>query len=307
MRKVLNFGSLNIDMVYKMPHIVRAGETLSSTELNHYCGGKGLNQSIATARCLAKSDDFEVYHAGMVGSDGDMLINTLKDNNINCKYLKKGDGLSGHAIIQVEEKGQNCIILNGGTNKQITKDMIEQVLSDFGENDIIILQNEISNMDIIIDTAYKKSIPIALNPSPIDDSILKIDINKITYFVINEIEGRDFTGETDPDKICDKILKIAPNTKVVLTIGKDGVVYKDKDNHFKHGIFEVKVVDTTAAGDTFLGYFIGSIFTGNSIEQSLKRATAASTYAVSRAGAFPSIPTIDEVLIGVDTFKLAST
>lgn len=306
MKKVLNFGSLNIDMVYKMPHIVRAGETLSSTELNHYCGGKGLNQSIAMSRCLANnSSEFEVYHAGMVGVDGDMLIDTLKDNNINCSYLKKGDGLSGHAIIQVEEKGQNCIILNGGTNKQITPEMIEDVLSNFDKNDLIVLQNEISNMDIIIETAYKLSIPIAINPSPIDDDILKIDLNKITYFVINEIEGNEFTNETNPDKICDKILSIAPNIKIILTLGKDGAVYKDKDNHHKHGIFQVKVVDTTAAGDTFLGYFIGSIFTGNSIEQSLKRATAASTYAVSRAGAFPSIPTIDEVLVGIDTFKLA--
>lgn len=305
MRKVLNFGSLNIDMVYKMPHIVRAGETLSSTELNHYCGGKGLNQSIALARCLANSDDFEVYHAGMVGTDGDMLISTLKENNINCDYLRKGDGLSGHAIIQVEEKGQNCIILNGGTNKQIDKTMIEEVLSNFGKEDIIILQNEISNMETIIDLAYSKQIPIAINPSPIDDIILKIDINKIAYFIINEVEGNEFTGETDPDRICDKILEVAPNTKVVLTIGKDGVVYKDKDNHLKHGIFVVDVVDTTAAGDTFLGYFIGSTITGCTIEQSLKRATAGSTYAVSRAGAFPSIPTIEEVLIGVDTFKLA--
>lgn len=301
MRKVLNFGSLNIDMVYKMPHIVRAGETLSSTELNHYCGGKGLNQSIALARCLGS--EFEVYHAGMVGSDGDMLIDTLKENNVNCSYLKKSDGLSGHAIIQVEEKGQNCIILNGGTNKKIDVAMIEQVLANFDENDIIILQNEISNMNTIIELAYNKSIPIAINPSPIDDDILKIDLSKITYFIINEIEGNEYTGLTQPVAICDKLLEIAPDIKVVLTIGKDGVVYKDSENFHTHGIYEVKVVDTTAAGDTFLGYFVGSIFTGSSIPEALKRASVASAYAVSRSGAFPSIPTIEEVLIGLDTFK----
>lgn len=290
MKRILNFGSLNIDMVYAMPHIVRAGETLSSDELSLFPGGKGLNQSVALSRAGAS-----VYHAGKVGADGDILKNVLVKNNINCDYLSADDEKSGHAIIQVEQKGQNCIILYGGANQKIERAMIDSVLENFDSDDLLVCQNEINNMDYLINSAYERKIPIILNPSPIDNDILKCDLKKLDTIIINEIEGADFTGESEPQKICDKLISIAPNLKIVLTIGKDGVLYKDAAGFETHGIFNVKVVDTTAAGDTFLGFFTAVRFAGGTVSHALRAASAASSIAVSRRGATPSIPTMAEV------------
>lgn len=290
MKRILNFGSLNIDMVYAMPHIVRPGETLSSDELSLFPGGKGLNQSVALSRAGAS-----VYHAGKIGADGDILKNVLVENSINCDYLSADDEKSGHAIIQVEQKGQNCIILYGGANQKIERAMIDNVLENFDSNDLLVCQNEINNMDYLINSAYERKIPIILNPSPIDKDILKCDLKKLDTIIINEIEGADFTGETEPQKICDKLISIAPNLKIVLTIGKDGVLYKDAGGFETHGIFNVKVVDTTAAGDTFLGFFTAVRFAGATVSYALRAASAASSIAVSRRGATPSIPTMAEV------------
>lgn len=296
MNRILNFGSLNIDKVYTMPHIVRPGETLSSDNLSLFCGGKGLNQSIALKRAGGN-----VFHAGKIGKDGDMLKSELLKNEIDITYLKETDGYSGHAIIQVERKGQNCILLFGGANKEITPEMADEVLDNFDSGDIIVCQNEINDMPLLLKKAKDRGIPVALNPSPIDESILSCDLNAISYLLVNEIEGEDFTGEKEPEKICRALLKKAPDLKIVLTIGKDGVIYCDKDNFLLHGIFDVEVVDTTAAGDTFLGFFIACVLDGNGesktqqIKKALKIASAASSIAVSKSGAAPSIPTLKEV------------
>ncbi|MEG0692949.1 MAG: ribokinase [Oscillospiraceae bacterium] len=290
MNKILNFGSLNIDIVYSLDHIVRPGETLSSGCVNNFPGGKGLNQSVALSRSGAT-----VYHAGKIGTDGELLKDILLSNNIVCDYLKKSDGKNGHAIIQVEKSGQNSILLFTGTNHEIDIPMIDEVLKNFDEGDFLVCQNEISNMDYILKKASELRLRIALNPSPIDEKILSCDLSGIEFLIINEIEGSDFTGETDADLICENLLEKYPNMKIVLTIGKRGVIYRDKKNKYTHGIFNVKVVDTTAAGDTFLGYFIGLIAAEKNVELALKYASAASSIAVSRTGAVPSIPTIDEV------------
>lgn len=290
MNKILNFGSLNIDMVYSLDHIVRPGETLSSTEVSTFAGGKGLNQSVALSRAGA-----DIYHAGKIGSDGAMLKEILQSNSICCDYLKQTDGKNGHAIIQVEKSGQNSIILFRGTNHEIDKKMIDEVIGGFSEGDFLVCQNEISNMDYIIKKASQAKMRIALNPSPIDSGILSCDLSGIEFLVINEIEGGDFTGETDPELICKRLIEKYPNIKIVLTIGKRGVIYCDAKSRYTHGIFDVKVVDTTAAGDTFLGYFVALTAMGRDTQTALRYASAASSLAVSKAGAVPSIPTIDEV------------
>lgn len=290
MNKILNFGSLNIDNVYSMPHIVRPGETLASFKTESYPGGKGLNQSIAVARAGGR-----IFHAGKIGSDGDILLQALKTSNVDCSYLVQSSQKNGHAVIQVEKSGQNSIILFGGTNRDIDTSMIDAVLDNFNSDNLLICQNEISNMEYLINSAYSKGIPIVLNPSPIDDEILKTDLNKLDMIIINEIEGKDFTQKESPDEILDALLTIAPNLKIVLTIGKDGAIYCDKARRLSHGIFDVKVVDTTAAGDTFLGFFVSAFYDGKPPEYALKLASAASSIAVSRAGAASSIPTLAEV------------
>ena len=116
--KIINMGSLNLDNVYQVRNIVRPGETISSTGMEVHCGGKGLNQSIALAKA-----GMEVYHAGIVGTaDGDMLIQALEDAHVNTSLIKRIEGKSGHCIIQVDENGQNCIVLHGGANHAFTEE-----------------------------------------------------------------------------------------------------------------------------------------------------------------------------------------
>lgn len=289
--KVLNFGSLNLDYVYSVDHMVTPGETLASYGMNIFCGGKGLNQSIALAKA-----GVEVYHAGMIGEEGQILLDTCKEGGVKADYIKKTEGKSGHTIIQVDKSGQNCILLYGGANRSITKEYVNEVLSHFEKGDILLLQNEVNLLDHIIDCAYEKGMMIILNPSPYDEALDACDFNKISMFLLNEIEGGQVTGEKETDKILKKLKEIYPNARVVLTLGGDGSVYQYKDEQYRQGIFKVKAVDTTAAGDTFTGYFISSIIEEMPVPQGLELAAKASAIAVSREGATASIPLKDEVM-----------
>ncbi len=288
--KVLSFGSLNVDHVYAVENFVRPGETISSLGLERFCGGKGLNQSIALARAGA-----EVYHAGLVGEDGSMLTELMELKGVNIDYTKVIDGPSGHAIIQVSQKGQNCILLYGGSNMKIDEKFVDSVIENFNKGDLILLQNEISSLSYIMDKAYEKGLRIALNPSPFNDRLKECPLHKVEYFILNEIEGNEISGESEPMAIAKTIIAKYPGSKVVLTLGKDGVLYYDGEVCERHGIYDVKVVDTTAAGDTFTGYFLACIGEGLSPAIALEKASKASSLAVNKSGASVSIPSRDEV------------
>ena len=289
--KVLNFGSLNLDYVYQVESILIPGETQASKDRKTFCGGKGLNQSIALAKA-----GIPVYHAGMVGEEGDILLETCRDNGVNTEFIRKIQGPSGHTVIQVDKDGQNCILLFGGANRSITREFVDQVLENFEKEDLILLQNEISELDYVINRAYEKGMTIILNPSPYDKGLEKCDLSKVSLFLVNEIEGYQITGEKEPDKILSRIKEIYPDARVVLTLGGDGSVFQDHTGIYRQGIYKVKAVDTTAAGDTFTGYFISSLIDGLPVEEGLKLAAKASAIAVSRPGATASIPMKEEVL-----------
>lgn len=289
--KVLNFGSLNLDYVYQVDHIIIPGETQSTKSRNTFCGGKGLNQSIALAKA-----GIPVYHAGQIGEGGEILLEACEKNGVHTDFIKKIDGPSGHTVIQVDKNGQNSILLFGGANRSITREFVDEVLGNFEKGDIILLQNEVNELDYIIDTAYEKGMMIILNPSPFDSALENCELSKVSLFLVNEIEGFQITGEKEPEKILAKIKELYPKAKIVLTLGGDGSVYQDETGIYKQGIFKVKAVDTTAAGDTFTGYFISSILDGTPVEEGLKLAAKASAIAVSRPGATDSIPLREEVL-----------
>ena len=292
--KVLNFGSLNVDNVYSVEHIVQGGETISSTKLEVFSGGKGLNQSIALAKAGAPT-----YHAGLIGEEGDFLLDTCKENGVDTTYIRKLNAKGGHTVIQVDANGQNCIILFGGTNQMVTKEFVDEVLGNFEEGDYLVLQNEINQLDYIIDKAYERGMKIVLNPSPFDSKLDACDLTKIHLFMINEIEGEQITGFADKDEILTELAKKFPNAKFVLTLGSDGAVYYDGQEKVFQDIFKVKAVDTTAAGDTFSGFFLAKIIEGATVAEALRTAAKASSIAVSRRGAAPSIPTMTEVAAGL--------
>ncbi len=288
--KVLNFGSLNIDYVYPVDHIIAPGETENSGSVMENCGGKGLNQSIALSKA-----GVSVFHAGLVGEEGQMLIDKCIENKVDSTYIKKIPGRTGHTIIQVDKNGQNSIILFGGSNRKLTPEYIDEVLSNFEKDDILLLQNEVNLLDLIIDKAYERGMTIVLNPSPYDSALEKCDLGKISLFILNEIEGKQITGKTDPDEILDSLCENFPKAKIVLTLGSDGSIYRHGDEICRQGIFEVKAVDTTAAGDTFTGYFIASMIEGLSVPDGLALAARASSITVTRPGATDSIPLRSEL------------
>lgn len=288
--KVLNYGSLNVDYVYTVDHIIVGGETQQSSKLETFSGGKGLNQSIALAKA-----GVPVYHAGIIGTDGDILLKACEEAGVNTRYIRRLPVKGGHTMIQVDKNAQNCIILYGGTNQMQTEEFVDEILSDFGEGDYLILQNEINLLDYIIDRAYEKKMKIVLNPSPFDDRLKSCDLGKIHLFLVNEIEGEQITGYRDKDQILDALAEKFPHAEFVLTLGSDGAVYYDGKEKVFQDIFKVKAVDTTAAGDTFTGYFIASVLEGKPIQEALRTAAKASSIAVSRPGAAPSIPYAEEV------------
>lgn len=182
--KVLNFGSLNIDYVYSVDHIVTKGETQSSFSRNVFSGGKGLNQSIALARA-----DVAVYQAGMIGQDGLFLLDILKKEGVNVDFVQICDGASGHAIIQNSLDGENSILLYGGANQQMTKEYVDYVLSHFEIGDFLILQNEINELAYMIQKAHERGMVICLNPSPMNDIILQLPLELIDWWFFNEVEA----------------------------------------------------------------------------------------------------------------------
>ena len=291
--KVLNFGSLNIDYVYDVDNFVKKGETISSKTLNVFCGGKGLNQSVALARAGA-----EVYHAGMTGEDGKFLLDLLKEAGVNIDNVVIRDDIrTGNAIIQRDKSGDNCIILFSGANRSITKDYVDRVLSGFEKGDYIVLQNEISELPYIVENAHKIGMKIVLNPSPMDEKIKELNLDYVDYFLLNETEALKLSGmdEFDSKKCMEELISRFENAGILITLGDKGSIYSDGKINVEQSVVKTEVVDTTAAGDTFTGYFVSGILAGKEMKTVIKEATVASSITVSRIGAAPSIPDMKEV------------
>ena len=288
--KMLVYGAINIDHVYGLPHLVREGETITAQTYSKNAGGKGLNQSIALAKAGA-----DVCMAGAIGADGLFLKEMLEKSGVDAQYVSVLDGPTGHAMIQVDAQAHNSIVFFPGANQKIDRGMIEAVLAHFESGDYLSLQNEISGLETLIELAREKGMKIVLNPSPITPELLKAPIDKVDYLVLNEIEGGEFTGETEPEKVIDALLAKYPGLHVVLTLGEKGSMYAYKDERIAQCAYPVKAVDTTAAGDTFTGYFLTGIMHGEPVECALKSASMASSIAVGRPGAGASVPEKEEV------------
>lgn len=287
--KTLNFGSLNIDMVYSVDHSVRSGETEAAGSLEFFCGGKGLNQSIALSRAGVK-----VFHAGCVGNDGKLLLDALAENSVDTGFVKKIDMQSGHAVIQVDRSGKNSILVFGGANRAVSPNQVKSVLAKFGKGDRLFIQNEISCVEELINSAFEKGMQTVFNPSPFDKNVNELPLEKVSWFAVNEIEAYELTGESEPDKTLDAFSEKFPNSSVLLTLGENGSYCRTCGKTYYQGIFEVDAVDTTAAGDTFLGFFFAAL-DSQGVEKALRYASAAAAVAVSRYGASASIPSLSEV------------
>lgn len=289
--KILVFGSLNIDRTYKVKEFVTGGETISARRMDLYCGGKGFNQAIALARAGSG-----VFFAGAVGDDGKILLDALRENGIDHRFVQTLPCSTGHAVIQVNDAGQNCIVILAGANGEITQAYAEQVLEAFAPGDLIVLQNEISSLDFIIRAAHRKGMLIALNPSPMNEDVLSYPLELVDFLLLNETEGEKLAGTSDTSAMIRKLHGMYPRSTIVLTLGEKGSVLMAEDGTLSTaGIYPVDAVDTTAAGDTFTGYFLSEYLRGGDAAEALRIAAVAAGLSVMRQGAEPSIPGIAEV------------
>jgi len=291
--KVLVFGSLNIDLLFSVDHIVAPGETIGSVSFTRSAGGKGANQAAALAKA-----GLPVYMAGKIGRDGQFLLELLQSYGVNTDHVVQYEGATGQAVIQIDKNGQNAIVLNPGGNGEVTVEEIRATIAQFKAGDIIVLQNEIANLVQIMESANERGMRICLNPSPFNEKIEALPLDFVHWLFVNEIEGAALAklpGNATFEAILEKLVERFPTTEVILTAGKDGVFYGGGITRARSEIVKVPVVDTTGAGDTFTGFFLAAREKSMAIPQALAVACKAASIAVSRKGAMESIPKADEV------------
>ena len=299
--QVLNFGSLNIDHVYTVDHFVAPGETLASSGYQVNAGGKGLNQSVALSRAGVRT-----FHAGMIGRDGLFLKETLEAANVNTDHVMVGEHPTGHAMIQVEKSsGQNAILLYPGANVEIKTSDMGRILRSMPQGSWLLLQNEINAVPFLIEEGRACGLKIAVNPAPCGEAVRTWPLHLCDLILVNEIEAAQLTGlpEGDCRRMGEAMAARCPDSEVVITLGSKGALCRSGKDEIIVPARQVKVTDTTSAGDTFTGYFLAAKLRGMDTEAAMKCAVFASSITVSRPGAASSIPTADEVFRNLVFFR----
>ena len=287
---IINFGSINIDHVYQVDHFVQPGETLASTHYQQLLGGKGANQSIALAQAGA-----DVCHVGSIHENDAAFKQALIKKGVDCRGVKCSETPSGHAIIQVTPSGENAIVLFGGANQTITAKTVMQALDGTKPSDWVLTQNETSSIDQVLRQAKEKQLKVAFNPAPMSESVKSLPLECIDLLIVNETEAAALTEKDSLDDIVAVFKEQWSECEVIITLGKAGVMMLKNNNCIKVDAFLVDAVDTTAAGDTFIGYFLSAYSNHTDAKRALIRGCAASAIAVTREGAAQSIPTQKEV------------
>lgn len=287
---VINFGSINIDHVYQVDHFVQPGETIGSSHYQMLLGGKGANQSIALSK--AGSD---VKHVGRINNHDAQFKQTMIKHGIDCKFVVCSDTPTGHAIIQVTPSAENAIVLFGGANQEITHKDVLHALDSASDDDWVLTQNETSGIEDVLVQAKQKGLKVAFNPAPMTESVAKLPHECIDLLIVNEVEASEIAGVSDLNEMEKYFRQDWPHAEVLITLGKAGVRMLRKDETIDVPAFVVEALDTTAAGDTFIGFFLSAYTKLQDAAQSLTRACAASALAVTRVGAAQSIPDAQEV------------
>ena len=297
---VVNFGSLNLDHVYAVDHFCRAGETIHTAGYTQNAGGKGLNQSIAVAR-----SGQTLCHAGMLGAGGEPLAQLLEGCGVDLRYLGRTETPQGHAIIQVQPDGQNCIFLYGGSNQAVTPEDIDAVLSHFTPGDYLLMQNELSNFTYLLRAAVGRGLRVVLNASPISGEVLAADLTGVDWLVVNEIECAAIAGCSTPEEGYAALRARYPGLGILLTLGSEGSVSWKDGVEIRQCAYPVQAVDTTGAGDIFGGSAVSRFLELNKAPEALMRgdlaymaryAAAAASLSTEASGAIPSIPKKEAVL-----------
>ena len=299
MNKVLVVGSSNIDTTLYVENLPNEGETISAISKVVSLGGKGLNQAIALKKALA-----DVTFLTSLGSDlnGELVKKQLNDENLNAFIIVKENANTGSAFINVSKSGNNSIVIDGGSNSLLNINDLKLYLDSFKDFDYLLLQNEINQEvnEYLINTFHALNKKVALNNSPIR-VIKKELLNKIDYLFINEIELDSIYTQINSEnnsldyKTKAKALLESGIKNIVLTLGKDGAIFINKNFEVSVPSIKVNAIDSVGAGDTFTGYFLSMLSKEKSIKDALTYASVAAGLSVTKKGAIPSIPSFIEV------------
>jgi len=285
-KRVLNFGSLNIDMVYQVERLVRAGETLAAADYRRFAGGKGFNQSIALARAGGC-----VSHAGRIGQDGQWLRDMLAAEGADVGAVEVSASAStGHAMIQVTPSGENAILIHGGANQTLDEAFVDRAFEHQENVDFILLQNETSAVPEILAAVGARRLPVAFNAAPMTAEVANLPLGDLAILFVNETEAASLAGPGQPEAVIGRLAERYPETLCILTAGRQGAWAARGGETWHEPARQATAVDTTGAGDTFVGYFLAEYLASVSVEAALAVGNQAAALSVTRPGAADSIP-----------------
>ncbi|MDN3554080.1 ribokinase [Halomonas almeriensis] len=288
-----NLGSINIDHFYRVPHLVRPGETLAGGDYRVGLGGKGANQSIALARAGSR-----VCHWGRLGRQDNWAREHLQAAGVDTRYIEMVDVASGHAIIQVDDEGENAILLFPGANHGFTPANLGELFENTAAGDWLLIQNECSGLAPALEMAHAKGLKVAFNPAPMTAEVASLPLHYCELLFVNRGEAEALTGlpaGSPAGELLDALARQLPETQTVLTLGGDGAWYQSTEQRIFQSPLPVRPQDTTAAGDTFIGYYLAASQAGENAANCLLRAATAAAIGVQRPGATESIPELAEV------------
>lgn len=283
---ILNIGSINVDYVYQTPHLVEPGETLMAKAFSKGLGGKGMNQSIALHRAGAK-----VMHVGAMNQADSWLQDALKDAGIDDQYINKLDKPSGHAIIEVDADGENRIILYPGCNAALDATDLRAAFEAHPDVQYVLTQNETNALDDIFALCAEYGKQLVFNPAPCDPTLRDKALSKVAILIVNEVELQQLGQGSNLEESIQALRTNLPQTDLLITLGSAGVRYVNShQDETIAGVSVAQVVDTTAAGDTFIGYFLAALTEKSDVVEAIHLANQAAALAVTRHGAAESIP-----------------
>lgn len=281
---IFNLGSINADHVYRVPHLPGPGETLAATSLQTGLGGKGANMSVAAARAGS-----HVAHIGAIGSDGLWARNRLLEYGVDTRHIVELDVPTGHAIINVDDAGENAITLFAGANQAISEDMVANVLSAGNAGDILVAQNETNAQAVAAEIGSKLGFRVCYAAAPFDANAVKAVLPYLDFLILNAVEAQQL------EKALGMPIEELDVADIIITLGSDGArwIGDGTDQHFD--AIAVEPVDTTGAGDTYTGYVLAGLDRGLTMGQSISLAMRAAALMVTRMGTADVIPDLKEV------------
>ena len=281
---IYNFGSINADYIYQVPHLPVPGETLAATALTRELGGKGANQSVAASRAGA-----QVIHVGAVGPDGAWAISELEGHGVDCTHVTMLDSTTGHAIINVDTSGENAIVIFPGANQEQSLTDVESAFLVAGQGDFLLLQNETNLQADVAKLARSKDMTVVYSAAPFSPDSVRAVLPYVDILVMNSVEFSQLT-EVLGDTISD-----LPAMVQIVTKGSAGVDWIENETTRHVPAPQVKPVDTTGAGDCFAGYVVAGLAEGMSPEEALRLGTSAAALQIQRRGTAGAIPIRSDV------------